>query len=82
MRSARPNAAVDFLAGAGVNDEKALLDGLAGDLFVLHDFSLRHLGAMAFGIARIDLLGHGVSFTASGSPATIKTTREALAAIR
>ena len=38
------------LAGAGMDDEQALLDGLAGDLGVLHRLALRHLGAMALGL--------------------------------
>ena len=74
------------LAGAGVDDQQAFLDRLAGDFGVLHRFAFRHLRAMAFGFGRIDAFRHGVlssvPFTASGRPATISTTRSACAAIR
>ena len=77
------------LAGAGMDDEQALLDGLAGDLGILHGLALGHLGAMAlgFGLDRsvrscarsvcIDVLS-----ATSGKPATISTTRSARAAMR
>ena len=39
------------LAGAGMDDQQALLDRLAGHLRVLHGLALRHLGAMALGLA-------------------------------
>ena len=42
------------LAGAGMDDEEPLLDGLRGDLPVLHLLALDHLGA----VARVFVLGH------------------------
>ena len=41
------------LAGAGVHDQEALLDGLARDLGVLHRLAFGHLGAMALGFVFI-----------------------------
>src|SRR5258708_20901390 len=70
------------LAGAGVYDEKSLFDSLFRDFGVLNGFALRHLGAMALGLRVVDSLGHFVSFTAIGNPATMRTTRSARAAIR
>ena len=68
------------LAGAGMDDEQALLDLLAGHLLVLNGLALGHLGAMALGVLVVGL-GHGL-FTAIGMPATIITTRGACAANR
>src|SRR5262245_66172413 len=70
------------LAGAGVHDEEALLDRLAGDLGVLHRFAFRHLAAMAFDLGLVDRFGHGLPLMVSGNPATTRTTRSARAAIR
>ena len=74
------------LAGAGMDDEQALLDRLSGDFGVLHRLALRHLGAMPFGFGVVDRLRHGVTlqrpFIASGRPATTSTTRSARAAMR
>ena len=74
------------LASAGMDDEKALLDFFLGDLGILHRFALRHFGAMAFGFGLVDRFRHGVSFrapfTATGKPATMRTTRSARAAMR
>ena len=67
------------LAGAGVDDEQALLDLLVRDLGVLHGLALRHLGAVALGFGLVDGLAHGCPFTISGSPATSRTTRSARA---
>src|SRR4029078_7170126 len=70
------------LAGAGVDDEQALLDLLVGDLGVLHRLALRHLGAVPLGLGVVDTLVHGCPFTTIGSPATRRTTWSARAAIR
>ena len=40
------------LAGAGMDDQQALLDRLVRDLGVLHGLALRHLGAVALGLGR------------------------------
>ena len=71
------------LAGAGVDDQQALLDRLVGDLGVLHGLALGHLGAVALGLGldRRSLLMR-CPFTNIGSPATSSTTRSARAAIR
>src|SRR5262249_38634870 len=69
------------LAGAGVDDEQALLELLAGDFLVLHRLALRHLGAMALGLLFVDTLRHGL-FTATAMPTTIMITRDACAASR
>ena len=58
------------LAGAGVDDQQALLDRLAGDLGILHGLALGHLGAMALGFLLVDRLS--CHFTCIGSPATMK----------
>ena len=70
------------LAGAGMDDEKALLHGLAGDLGILHRLALCHLGAVTFDLGLLDRFGHGLPFRVSGNPATTRTTRSARAAIR
>ena len=62
------------LAGAGVDHQQALLDGLGRHLGVLHGLALGHLLA----VARL-VVGH---FTTIGSPATMNTTRSARAATR
>ncbi len=74
MRSSRPKAAVRFaLAGAGVDDQQALLDGLARDLGILHRLALRHLGGVAgvicvFGhFAILSLRAAGEAIQGSGS---------------
>jgi len=46
-------------AGARVDDEQALFDGLFRYFRVLHRLALRHLGAMTLGLAFIDGLAHG-----------------------
>src|SRR6185369_14317381 len=66
-------------AGAGMDDQQALLDGLARHLLVLASFPVRHLGAMALGLLVVDRFGHGL-FIATGRPATIMITRAACAA--
>ena len=74
------------LAGAGMHDQKTLLDRLAGDFGVLHGFAFRHLGAMALGFCLVDGLRSWrvlqSVFHASGKPATMRTTRSARAAMR
>src|SRR5262249_9714247 len=70
------------LAGRGVDDEQPFFYGLGGDLGILNGFALRHLGAMTFGFVLVDAPGHDVSFTTSGNPATMRTTRLARAASR
>ena len=50
------------LAGAGVDDEEAFLDGLRRDFGVLHGLALRHLRLVAVGGGVVDL-GHGHSGT-------------------
>src|SRR4029078_3894557 len=67
------------LAGAGVHDQQALLDGLARHLLILPRLAVRHLGAMALGLLVVDRFAHGL-FTATGRPATIMVTRTARAA--
>src|SRR5437660_271970 len=66
------------LAGAGVDDQQALLDLLVRNLGILHGLALRHLGAVTFGLGVIDI-AHGSfpgsPFTSIGIPATIRTTR-------
>ena len=70
------------LSGAGMDDEKALLHGLAGDLGILHRLALGHLGAVTFCLGFLDRFGHGLPFKVSGNPATTRKTRSARAAIR
>ena len=69
------------LAAAGVDDQQAFLDRLAGYLGVLHSLALRRLGAMALGFGLVDRIAHALPFTNSGRPATISTTTSARAAI-
>src|SRR6516165_12545730 len=64
------------LAGAGVDDEEALLELLAGDFLVLHRLALRHLGAMALGLLLVHAFRHGL-FTATAMPAIVMITRDA-----
>ena len=68
------------LAGAGMDDEQALLDGLGGDLGVLHGLALGHLGAMALLLVLLHVFGHGSTFSGMASPATMNRTWWALAA--
>src|SRR5260370_10132215 len=64
-----------------MDDEETFLDGLAGDLGILHRFALRRLGAMAFDLSLVDRFHHGLPLMVSGTPATTRTTRSARAAI-
>src|SRR5262245_3508553 len=70
------------LAGSSVDDQQAFLDGFGGDLGVLNRLALRHLGAMAFCLGVLRCRGHSVPFTGNGNPATMSTTRSAVAATR
>src|SRR5262249_31480102 len=70
------------LAGAGVHHQQTLLDRFLGDLGVLHRLALLHLGAMARRGGIVDRLAPELSFTTSGMPATMRTTRPAIAAMR
>ena len=45
-------------AGAGVDDQQTLFDGLAGDLRILHGLALGHLVAMAFRLGVVGRLRH------------------------
>src|SRR6185295_5956018 len=69
------------LARASVDDQQPFLDFLVRDLGILHGLALRHFGAMALGLGVVHVT-HGSPFTSIGIPATIKTTRPAIAAIR
>ena len=66
-------------AGAGMNQQHTLLDVLARNLGVLHRLTLLHLRLMASSIVRRQLR-FTRHFTTIGSPATINTTRSAIAA--
>ena len=88
-RSTRPSAAVRLaLAGAGMDDEQALLDGLGRHLGVLHGLALLHLLAVAVASSLMRSLTSlrrscgGFGLTISGRPATVSTTRSAWAASR
>ena len=80
-RSTSPKAAVALaLAGAGMDEQQALLDGLRRHFGVLHGLALLHLrrgGAVAL-VAHAGTPG----LTISGRPATVSTTRSARAASR
>ncbi len=57
------------LAGAGVHDEQAFLDGLARDFGVLHGLAVGHLGAMPLAAFVFLCFAHGVSFRSPSAQA-------------
>ena len=67
------------LAGPGMHDQQAAAGGFRRNLGILHGFALFHLRLVARSFALAARRDHS-SFSTMGRPATMNTTRFAIAA--